>query len=169
MTTDRESLDLHFGRWLLWGLAAVVGLIVVIIFFTNLARDSSSPPPDVGAQVEWSIQTSEYTPTPGHVTLKGDVPLGFPTETWKDGFMLARSVDATQFEWNMDISPELPTPVYDIDQDRGSCDDLNNHLNDWANQVATAPGDAQRTQASAFAQHAADTMLAEGCEPSLDG
>jgi len=166
--TDRESLDLHFGRWLLWGLLAVVALLVVVIFFTNLARDSSEPPPEVGEQVEWSIEVSEYAPSPGSVTLKGDVPLGFPTETWKDGFMQARSVDASQFEWNMDVSPEVPVPVYDVDQDAGSCNDLNDHLNDWATETAQAPGDAQRTQAEAFAQHALDTMLAEGCEPSVN-
>ena len=165
MQTDRDSLDLHFGRWLLWGLLAVVALIVVIIFFTNLARDSSSPPPAAAEQVEWSIQTSEYTPTPGQVTLKGDVPLGFPTETWKDGFMLARATGNT-FAWNMDVSPEVPEPVYDIDQARGSCDDLNDQLDEWASEVGTAAGETARVDASAFAQHALDTMLAEGCQPS---
>lgn len=165
--TDRESLDLHFGRWLLWGLLAVVALMVVVIFFANLGKQSS-PPAEVGEQVEWSIQASEYTPSPGLVTLKGDIPLGFPTETWKDGVMLARSVDASQFEWNMNASPEVPIPVYEIDQDAGSCNALNDHLNNWGTETAQAPGDAQRTQAEAFAQHALDTMLAEGCEPSVN-
>ena len=128
MTTDRDSLDLNFGRWLWWGLLATIALIVVVVFLTNLARDNEPTPPSA-EQVEWSIHTSEYTPTPGTVTLKGDLPLGTPTETWKDGFLLARTVGGA-FGWTLDVSPEVPTPVYEIDQDRNSCDALNVHLND---------------------------------------
>ena len=53
--------------------------------------DTVDETPDVD-QVEWTIEVSEYAPSPGTVTLKGDTPLGFPTETWKDDFMVARSV-----------------------------------------------------------------------------
>lgn len=165
--TDRESLDLPLGRWLLWGLAAILGLLAIVIFFASLTQDTSSSPTAAGEQVEWSIQTSEYTPTPGQVTLMGDVPLGFPTETWKDGVMLARTVDVSMFDWKMDVDPEVPIPVYDIDQ-AGSCAELNDELNDWASAVASAQGDARSAEASAFAQHALDTMVADGCEPSLD-
>jgi len=163
--TDRDSLDLKFGRWLLWGLVAVVALIVIVIFFTNLARDSSETPPPAAEQVEWSIALTEYTPTLGLITLKGDVPLGTPTETWQNDFMLARTVGGVGFTWNMDVNPEVPTPVYDIDRASG-CDALNNELNNWANEIPVAAGDARRAEASAFAQHALDTMLAEGCSPS---
>ncbi len=162
--TDRESLDLHFGRWLLWGLAAILGLLVIVIFFANAARDSSSTSSDGAEQVEWSIQTSEYTPTPGVVTLKGDTPTGLPTETWQNDLLLARTVGGEGFIWNMNVSPEVPVPVYDIDQ-AGSCDELNTELNNWANEIGHAAGDARRAEASAFAQHALDTMLADGCDP----
>ena len=164
--TDRESLDLHFGRWLLWGLLAMVSLTVAVILFANISRDSSEAPPPAAEQVEWSISLQDYTPTLGVITLKGDVPVGTPTETWQDDFMLARTVGGAGFVWNMDATPEVPVPVYDIDQARGSCDQLNNELNNWANEVGTAAGDARRAEASAFAQHALDTMLAEGCQPS---
>ena len=144
----------------------MVGLIVVIIFVTNLARSSSEAPPPAAEQVEWSIALEDYTPTLGVITLKGDLPLGTPTETWQNDFMLARTVGGVGFIWNMDIKPEVPAPVYDIDQARGSCDQLNSELNNWANEVGTAAGDARRAEASAFAQYALDTMLAEGCQPS---
>jgi hypothetical protein len=168
--TDRESLELNFGRWLLWGLLAVVGLIVIVVFFANLGRSdepeaSGSTPPGGGDQVEWSIALTEYTPTLGLITLKGDLPLGTPTETWQNDFMLARTVGGVGFTWNMDVNPEVPLPVFDIDQ-AGSCDELNTELNNWANEIGEAAGDARRAEASAFAQHALDTMLADECEPS---
>lgn len=158
-----QDFEFNLGRWLVWGLLGLVGFIVVMFILSLLLRsgDSVSETPDV-EQVEWSIQTSEYTPTPGLVTLKGDAPLGFPTETWKDGVMLLRSVDARQFEWNMDIIPEVPVPVYEIDQAE-DCDELTQHLEEWAAEVGSAPGEGQRVQASAFAQHAFDTLVARDC------
>ncbi len=65
-------------------------------------------------------------------------------------------------------SPEVPVPVYEIDQ-AADCDELNDLLNEWASNTASAPGDGQRAQAEAFAQHALDTMLERGCEPSATG
>jgi hypothetical protein len=163
----------NMGRWLLWGLIAIVALAVVVIIINNYAEDieaeATTVPtliPGGGDQVEWTIQTSEYTPAPGEVTLKGDTPLGFPTETWKDGFQLARSVGES-FEWNMEVDPEVPMPVYEIDQ-AGSCEELNEILLEWANAVSTAAGEARRAEASAFAQHAANTMNEQGCEISVD-
>ena len=92
--TDRESLDLNFGRFLWWGLLAVVAVIVSVVVVAALVDDGNTDDTTTAAdQVEWSIVASEYTPNPGQVTLKGDEPLGFPTETWLDGLMLARSVE----------------------------------------------------------------------------
>lgn len=167
--TDRESFHFPLGRWLLWGFVALVAVIAGIWILANVLGSGDTDGNGTSAdQVEWSIDVSEYAPSPGEVTLKGDEPLGFPTETWKDGVQLLRSVDARQFEWNMDVSPEVPVPVYEIDQADG-CDELNDHLNDWASQTASAPGEGQRAQAEAFAQHALDTMLDQGCDPALDG
>ena len=146
---------------------AVLALAAVILFIVNLGSGSDDDDAASGAQqVEWTIDVSDYAPTPGEVTLKGDKPLGFPTETWRDGVMLLRSVDASQFEWNMDVSPEVPTPVYEIDQADG-CDALQALLDGWVQRVGDAPGDGEQTQASAFAQHAANTMMDQGCEISL--
>lgn len=165
--TDRESLNLPWGRWLMWGLLAIVALIAIVVVLANLGRSdepeaSGSTLPGGGDQVEWSIALTEYTPTLGLITLKGDTPLGTPTETWQNDFMLARTVGGVGFTWNMDVNPEVPLPVYDIDQ-AGSCSELNTELSNWANEVGNAAGDARRAEASAFAQHAYDTMAADGC------
>ena len=167
------------GRWILWGLLAIVVLGLIILFFSQLGDDSdgSATPstllPAGGEQVEWSIEVSEYGNAPGPVTLKGDTPLGFPTETWKDDFMVTRSVSGS-FEWNMAVDPALPIPVYEIDQmvvagSDSMCGDLNSILNTWGTQIAQALGEAESLQAQAFAQHAANTMNDQGCAIRLDG
>ena len=160
--TDRD-LKLPIGRWLLWGLVAVLALIVIVALVAGLGRSTTeeAAPPDV-EQVEWSIIASTYTPNPGEVLLKGDEPVGLPTETWLRGVMLARTVGGVGFTWNMDAAPPVPVPVYDIDQAEG-CEELAGHLELWAEETAQAPGEARRAEASAFAQHAVDTMMAEGC------
>lgn len=163
-----RGFDWPTRSWFLWGVIAVLVLVAVILFVVNLG---SGPDDDDTAstaeQVEWTIDVSDYAPTPGEVTLKGDKPLGFPTETWRDGVMLLRSVDAGQFEWKMDVSPEVPVPVHEIDQADG-CEALQALLDRWVQQVGDAGGDGEQTQAAAFAQHAANTMIDQGCEISLD-
>ena len=161
--SQHDDYDFHFnwGRWLLWALLAVVVLIATLIFFANLSTDVDTGPTS-GDQVEWSIFAREYTPAPGEVTLKGDTPLGFPTETWKDDFLLSRNVGES-FEWNMDVSPEVPTPVYEVDEAE-SCAGLQGLLERWATETAQAAGEARRAEAEAFAQHALDTMQNQGCE-----
>jgi hypothetical protein len=149
------------------GLLAILVLAVVILFFLKLGSGSDDTTPERAEQAEWSIDVSRYGPSPGEVTLKGDMPLGFPTETWMDAVMLSRSVDARQFEWDMDVAPPVPVPVHQIDQ-AGGCDELYTLLNRWATQVGTAPGEGQQAQAEAFAQYAYDTMLDQGCDPTPD-
>jgi hypothetical protein len=166
--TDESSpgFDRPTPTWLLWGLLAVLALAAMIFFLANLGS-GDDPVPESAGQVEWAIDVSRYGPSPGEVTLKGDMPLGFPTETWINGVMMLRSVDARQFEWNMDTEPAVPVPVYAIDQANG-CDELNTLLAQWVAQVETAPGEGQQVQAEAFAQHAYDSLLDQGCEPALD-
>lgn len=167
--TDESSGDFDWPTrtWILWGLLAILVLAAVIIFLANLGFGDDDPVPESAEQVEWAIEVSQYGPSPGEVTLKGDMPLGFPTETWIDGVMLLRSVDARQFEWNMETEPAVPVPVDEIDQ-AGGCDRLNTLLGQWVAQVETAPGEGQQVQAEAFAQYAYDSLLDQGCEPAPD-
>lgn len=151
-------------RWLLWGTLAILALGAVILFFIFVAADTDPEPPAEAGQIEWSVETSEYTEAPGVVTLKGDLPRGFPTETWLNDEMVMEGGDMI---WVMDADPPVPSPVYEIDQAEG-CDELNALLNKWAQEIAVAPGEGPQTQAAAFAQYAADTMREQGCEPSVE-
>ena len=165
--TDRESLDLPVGRWVLWGLAAIIalGLILYFVFGRDDATDSENPPPAAG-QLEWSIVLTDMSGAT--VTLKGDLPFGFPTETWQGEVMIARDASGG-FEW--DLEAELPVAVVEIDQ-TDDCDSLNEQLAGWVSEVGAAQGEAFNLQARAFTQHTVNHMRSVNCEideSALDG
>jgi hypothetical protein len=157
---DQSPRDLEWPtrRWLMWGLLAIVALAVVIGFFVWLgdeeeAADTTVP---VGEQLSWSIELVDLTGDT--VTLKGDLPLGFPTETWQNDFQVARSVNAS-FEW--DLEQELPVAVVAIDE-AADCEALNVVLAD----ILADANDAEEPgvwQARAFAQHAVNVGRDQGC------
>jgi hypothetical protein len=160
---DNRDDTFHFplGRWLLWGLLALVAVAGIILLINSLV--SSEDPDteadtDVGPQVEWSIVLVDQTGDT--VTLKGDLPSGRTTETWRNDIQLIRSPGGT-FEWDMD--EELPAAVVGIDASAG-CDELNAELDSWVSEIGTATGEPQQWQARAFAQHALDTMREQACE-----
>jgi hypothetical protein len=165
---SRDSLDFPTRRWLLWGGIAIVALAAVVIFFIWFGNTPGETPPSsapTADQMEWSIELVDITGDT--VTLKGDLPLGFPTETWQNDFQIARSVGET-FQWDLDL--ELPVTVVAIDG-AGDCDNLNGLLADILSEggAAAEPG---LWQAYAFAQHAVDTMREQGCtidEDALEG
>ena len=171
--TDEGPRDLDWPtrRWLLWGVIAVAVLAAIVAWFIWFAGEgdqtptTSLPPLSGGEQFEWSIVLTDINGST--VTLKGDEPVGFPTETWQDDFQIARSVGET-FEW--DAERELPVTVVAID-DAADCDELNELL---ATIISEGGGAAEPGlwQAYAFAQHAIDTMRTEGCtidESLLEG
>src|SRR5690606_42156729 len=96
--------------------------------------------------------------------LKGDLPTGRTTETWRNEIQLIRSPGGT-FEWDMDAA--LPAAVVAIEETDG-CDDLNAELDAWVVEIGSASGEPQQWQARAFAQHAVDTMRDAGCEIDED-
>lgn len=155
-----RELDWPTRRWLLWGLVAILALaagIFLIIWLTGGDDAPVAEDGEVGEQMEWSIELTDLTGDT--VTLKGDVPLGFPTETWQNDFRVARSVDES-FEWDLDL--ELPVPVVDVDE-AGGCDQLNTLLAGFIEEGA-ASAEPGLWQARAFAQYAVNAMRQQECE-----
>ena len=167
MSNESSGFEWPTRQWITWGLIAVGALVAVIVVINLIGNDSS---PDAGGgnpsdveQMEWSIVLTDMTQV--EVTLKGDEPFGFPTETWEDDFLLERQVQAT-FEWDLD--QKLPVAVVDVDNAE-DCESLNSQLIDWGQQAGQAAGEARLLQAQAFAQHAINTMRAQSCEVDLSG
>jgi hypothetical protein len=94
------------------------------------------------------------------VTLKGDLPEGRTTETWRNEIQLIRSPGGT-FEWDMDA--RLPAAVVAIDEADG-CDALNSELDSWVGEIGSATGEPQQWQARAFVQYTVDTMRLADCD-----
>jgi hypothetical protein len=158
--SDRESLDFPVGRWVLWGLIAIaaLGAILYFLFGRDTASDEGNPPPAAVEQLEWSIVLTDMTGAT--VILKGDLPRGFPTETWEGEAMITRDVTGS-FEWDLDA--ELPVAVVEVDQ-TDDCDALNETLAGWVSQVGSAEGEAVTLQARAFTQHTLNHMRTEDCK-----
>ena len=158
--SDRDSLDFPVGRWVLWGLIAIaaLGAILYFLFGRDTSVEEESPPPAAAEQLEWSIVLTDMTDAT--VILKGDLPRGFPTETWEGQSMITRDVTGS-FEW--DLEAELPVAVVEIDQ-TNDCDALNETLAGWVSQVGSAEGEAVTLQARAFTQHTLNHMRTVDCE-----
>lgn len=156
-----RDIDWPTRRWLLWGFLAVLAVTAIVLFFVFLGnaeneQDGDAAPDDI-EQMEWSITLSDMTGD--EVTLKGDLPLGVPTETWQNDFQVSRTATGS-FEWDLDR--ELPATVVAID-DAADCDALNSLVADIVSGADSAlePG---VWQARAFTQHAVNTMRDQGCE-----
>jgi hypothetical protein len=157
--TDRDSMEFPLGRWLLWGLLAVAAVAVVLyLLFGNDDPDTNSESPPAGVeQLDWSIVLEDMNGET--VTLKGDLPFGFPTETWQGTNMITRSTTG-DFEW--DVEQELPTAVVAIDAIE-DCDALNLELAAWVSEIGAAQGEAHTWQSRAFAQHTLGRMRSLDC------
>jgi len=162
--TGQSPRDLEWPtrRWLLWGFLAILVVTAIALFFVFLGNAENDQDGDTAApggveQIEWSITLDDMTGD--EVTLKGDLPLGVPTETWQNDFQVARTATGS-FEWDLD--QELPATVVAIDE-AADCEALNTTLADIVSGAdeALEPG---VWQARAFAQHAINTMRDQGCE-----
>ncbi|MGD2101141.1 MAG: hypothetical protein PVG83_02825 [Acidimicrobiia bacterium] len=156
--TDGPQDDFEFPtrRWLVWGVVAIVVLAGVILTINWLTGDDDPESATTAEQMEWSIVLTDLTGDT--VTLKGDLPFGFPTETWQNDFQVARAVNG-DFEWDLDL--ELPIDVVAVDQ-ASDCEQLNAVLAG----IVEARSDALEPgiwQARAFAQYAVDVMRARDC------
>lgn len=161
--TDSPQDDFEFPtrRWLIWGVVAIVILAGVILIINWLTGEDDPESGATAEQMEWSIVLTDLTGDT--VTLKGDLPFGFPTETWQNDFQVARAVNG-DFEWDLDL--ELPVDVVAVDEASG-CEELNAVLAG----IVAARSDALEPgiwQARAFAQHAVDVMRARDCTVDED-
>ena len=159
--TSRDDFDFPTGRWLLYGVIAVGVLAVLILGFVALLDDGTEETAAPADQMEWSIVLTDFTGDT--ITLKGDRPLGYPTETWQNDFQVARAVNG-DFGWNLDL--ELPLDVVAADEANG-CDELNVILAGIAESVGDAL-EPQLWQARAFAQHTIEVMRSQGCSIDED-
>jgi hypothetical protein len=168
-----ETPNLPIGKWVLWGLLAilvlVIGYIAVSAFLVSNDESPEGTPTTIRPQVEWSIVLTDGNGS--EVTLKGDEPVGFPTEVWVDGSMMGRQVGNT-FEWTMDAEPPVPTAVYDIDRivadnegdPEAMCEALGTSVEEWVAATESAAGGQARTWHEAFVQHAVNTFRDNGCQ-----
>ncbi|HEX6287208.1 MAG TPA: preprotein translocase subunit SecE [Acidimicrobiia bacterium] len=158
-----RDIDWPTRRWLLWGLLAVLVVTAITLFFVFLGNaeneqtDNEAAPPEGAEQLVWSITLVDMTGD--EVTLKGDLPLGMPTETWQNDFQVTRTVGGA-FEW--DVEQELPATVVEIDQAAGDCEALNAILAGLVSEGDQAL-EAELWHLRAFAQHTINTMRDQGC------
>ena len=145
----------------MWGLLAIVALAAVVLFFVWVGDEEETDPEGTGPaaeQIMWSVKLTDMSQQ--EVTLKADLPLGTPTETWVDGLMLERGI-GDRWQWN--VEAVLPQPVVDIDAAAG-CDELNAELDVWLQGIGAAEGEVFNWQARAFTQHTINKMRASDCE-----
>jgi hypothetical protein len=105
-------------------------------------------------QVQWSTITSD-----GRVTLKGDLPNGYPTETWIDERLLEREPDGV-FSWDLDTG--LPTPVSLISK-HTDCSEVRREIDLWIGLTPTASTPIGAVRTRAYAQAARDRASALDC------
>lgn len=119
----------------------------------QLEPNTEPAPPDV-KQVEWSRSTAD-----GYVTLKGDLPNGYPTETWIDNQLIDRDPDG-DFSW--DLRESLPSPVALI-EGLTDCRELMKQAEFWERGASSAPSSDSGARHRAFAQAARDRALDLDC------
>jgi hypothetical protein len=136
------------------GLAVIV---LILVWYGNARTDETTTTATAAEQVEWSIALTDMAGQT--VTLKADLPLGTPSETWLDQIQLERGVGD---RWQWDMSQELPEPVVAIDN-AADCDALNVLLEEWLTGIGAALGEVYNWQSRAFTQHTVNTMRTDGC------
>ncbi len=134
---------------------AGVGLLGALVGAAYLVNDNG-----VADQVEWSIWLSDDD----ELVLKGDLPNGFPTETWLNGQLLDRE-EAGDFSW--DLQAAVPSPVSLIEE-VNECEPLFEEMNSWMLASQTAPSRASEMRQLAFAQAAIERMSTIGCDSPTD-
>ncbi len=138
-----------------------VMMAVFAVLISSCGTSGSST--EAIGQLEWSIDVTEGDDFTWHVVLKGDLPNGYPTETWTNGELLDRDEEG-DFSW--DISAGLPMPV-SIIEDMDDCAAVEAEFNFWLGQAATALEEDVPTDSTmrnlAFAEVTVARMSVLGC------
>lgn len=140
-------------------LIAVATLAVLLFLASQIggetAIDATSGQPTV-EQVSWSINVGGE----GTITLKGDLPDGYPTETWVDGELVDRHM-AGDFSW--DLASGLPAPVFHI-VSLETCEQVQAEVDLWSSLSDSAEAADMILRHLAFAQAAMEHGRSLGCE-----
>ncbi len=171
-STDHTREPVGFRQW--WksistpvqgGLLMLVVAVVVIIAMNgqesqdsaeDSVADTSRTTTVAAVKLEWSIVVGEDT-----ILLTGELPNGFPTETWLNNELLSRDLGG-DFSWDLD--KQVPQPV-SLQDDMG-CDQLQGDIDFWLRGVASSLDQGQLDGAArqtAYAQNAIDLQVENGC------
>jgi hypothetical protein len=126
----------------------------------KLLEPNIEPAPPGVEQIEWSVLTKD-----GLVTLKGDLPNGYPTETWINDRLIDRDPGG-DFSW--DLQASLPSPVALI-QHVAECQELMAQSEFWKRGASNAPTEDSQVRQRAFAQAACDRAAELDCLKTNDG
>ncbi len=155
----------HDGR--LAGVAAVVAAAVAIWVGAGLLISEDEDSTDESAQasgssttttmpveiITWSIAISGE-----EVLLTGELPYGYPTETYVNGELVDRD-EGGDFAWDLD--KRVPDPV--ALQDGMSCSELEAEWDFWIDSAATSTVRDSQVRQLAYAQHAVNLYQIAGC------
>lgn len=94
------------------------------------------------------------------VTLRGDLPDGYPTETWLNDELLDRD-DEGDYSWNLE--EELPEPVALIEA-MTDCPTIVAEANFWIDSTDGSDSQDLYWRQLAYGQAAIDHGLSLGCE-----
>lgn len=116
----------------------------------EMLKPKMEPPAVDVDEIEWSIIT---------VTLKGDLPKGYPTETWLNGKLLEREPDGA-FSW--DLGAGRPTPISLISE-KTDCWKVRREIELWDKLADSASNSVGAVRTRAYAQAARNHATALGC------
>jgi hypothetical protein len=110
-------------------------------------------------QFEWSQELDNGQT----ITLKGDMPDGYPSETWRDGDLLFRD-EGSDSEIQWDVERGIPLVAAHI-QDLDTCAELVVEVRRWSAVAGRNLSLAAEARVSAWATYALELADEAGCLP----
>ena len=134
----------------IFGIAAVVVAALLVIGYLS---DDEPSPGRAADTVSWSITISG-----SRLTLTGELPNGYPTETYLDGQLIDRD-DGGDFSW--DLARRVPEPV--SAQRDMNCSELAADRDFWIAGADSSTSEDSTLRQLAYAQNAINLMGTNGC------